>query len=661
MLSLLCFAQWLVAAVFSVAPSGSWDTFNLSPRSKTVYPRFVHNVSGAISNAEGLVSNGPATFSGSGSYVTLDFGQEVGGLISMNFDEVASTSAVALSFTESPLYISPLTSDDSADQSANMSYDGVLEVHAPLEVGLYTMPSVHLRGGFRYLTVVYTSDSSVTISNISCAITFMPHVEDLRNYTGYFYATDPSYVDHDFLTKIWYSGAYTVQTATIAADTGRVDPPLGSPGWYNNATAGIATPLIIDGAKRGRAIWLADMGIAVPTEFVSTYDLTPARNSIESIFSEQNPETGELPYSGPPLSEQGSDTYQAWTLIGTYNYYLYTGDTEWLQGMWSNYTKAMQYLANKVDDTGLLYVTGTGDWGRLWQGGYNSEANAIFYKVLLNSAELASYLSDSALAAEYIHNATVLKTKFNEAFWSENEGMYRDNETSTLFPQDGNAIAVLYNLTTAAEQASSISDGLTKNWNEFGAISPELPDNIAPFIGGFEVQAHFVAGNDARALELLHLEWGYMLYTPISVGSTFLEGYTSNGSLYYRSYDGYNYDASFVSHSHGWSTGPTSALTFYVLGLTVTSPQGQTWSVAPHTSGLPAAQGGFSTPLGWFGVDWTSSADSFNVSISTPEGTSGAVSLPMNGTIIVDGAMVAEDGSSPLSVTGGNHTITVQS
>ena len=131
--------------------------------------------------------------------------------------------------------------------------------------------------------------------------------------------------------------------------------------------------------------------------------------------------------------------------------------------------------------------------------------------------------------------------------------------------------------------------------------------------------------------------------------------------LSYRSYDGYNYDASFVSHSHGWSTGPTSALTFYVLGLTVTSPQGQTWSVAPHTSVLPAAQGGFSTPLGWFGVDWTSSADSFNVSISTPEGTSGIVSLPMNGTITVDGAMVAEDGSSPLSVTGGNHTITVQS
>ena len=77
MLFLLCFAQRLVAAAFCMAPSGPWDAFNLSPKSKTVYPLSLHNVSGAISNAEGLVSNGSATFSGSGSYVTLDFSQEV--------------------------------------------------------------------------------------------------------------------------------------------------------------------------------------------------------------------------------------------------------------------------------------------------------------------------------------------------------------------------------------------------------------------------------------------------------------------------------------------------------------------------------------------------------------------------------------------------------
>ena len=33
------------------------------------------------------------------------------------------------------------------------------------------------------------------------------------------------------------------------------------------------------------------------------------------------------------------------------------------------------------------------------------------------------------------------------------------------------------------------------------------------------------------AMDLLRREWGYMLYTPLSVQSTLLEGYTGNGSL----------------------------------------------------------------------------------------------------------------------------------
>ena len=131
--------------------------------------------------------------------------------------------------------------------------------------------------------------------------------------------------------------------------------------------------------------------------------------------------------------------------------------------------------------------------------------------------------------------------------------MYRDNETTTLCPQDGNSLAVLFNLTESAAQAAAVSDGLAGNWDAYGAISTESPDTVSPFIGGFEVrplsygvryflvlraedygtqvQAHFVAGKDERALDLLRREWGYMLYTPLSVQSTFLEGYTANGSL----------------------------------------------------------------------------------------------------------------------------------
>lgn len=92
----------------------------------------------------------------------------------------------------------------------------------------------------------------------------------------------------------------------------------------------------------------------------------------------QSNETGAFDESGPPLSQKGSDTYHMWTMIGTYNYMLYTNDTDFLEQNWVGYRSAMDYIYDKLDTTsGLLNVTGTRDWARLAQGHYNSEAQMM--------------------------------------------------------------------------------------------------------------------------------------------------------------------------------------------------------------------------------------------------------------------------------------------
>ncbi|KAI0826506.1 Six-hairpin glycosidase [Trametes gibbosa] len=659
MFSWLLLGLSVVASALASAPAGPWDTFNYAPKSRTVYPTSVKATHGKIRNPKALTSRGSATLAGNGSWIALDFGVEVGGLVSLTFDKVTSHSSIALSFTESPMFISPLTSDDSSYPSANMSYDGVLRVPAPLGTGFWTQPSAMLRGGYRYLTIVSTSDDPITLSNVSCEISFAPHFPNLRDYSGYFYASDPVFHDKNFLTKLWYAGAYTVQTNTVPLDTGRQVPFVKSPGWENAATLGVAGPIIVDGAKRDRAVWPGDMGIAVPTQFVSTNDLIPTRNALSTMFAAIDSRTGALPESGPPLSQLGSDTYHAWTLIGTHNYYLYSGDVAWLQTVWSNYTKAVAFLEGKVDLSGLMNVTGLRDWARLGGGGHNSEGNALLFQVLVTASDLASHVGAIDLASAWSANATALKQRFNEVFWLPSAGMYRDNDTTTLCPQDANSMAVLFNLTTSAEQAASVSKGLTQNWNDLGPVAPELPDTISPFISGLELQAHFAIGNDERAMDLLRREWGYMLYTKLSVQSTLLEGFTANGSLSYRSYRGYNYDPSYTSHAHGWSSGPTSALTYYVLGLTVTSPQGRTWSVAPHTSGLHAAEGGFTTPLGWFGVKWSLEKRAFALDIDMPEGTSGTIQLPFAGRAVVNGRATQVGEAKTLQLDGGKHVVLV--
>lgn len=156
-------------------------------------------------------------------------------------------------------------------------------------------------------------------------------------------------------------------------------------------------------------------------------------------------------------------------------------------------------------------------------------------------------MNDTIVASQYGQNANALKTVFNQVFWLESAGLYRDNSSTTLCPQDANSMSILYNLTTSAEQASRVSEGLEKNWNDLGPVAPELPDTISPFIGSLEVriitilfrrfliisqlQAHFESNNDDRAMDLLRRTWGYMLYTNLSVESTLLEGFTANGSL----------------------------------------------------------------------------------------------------------------------------------
>jgi len=256
-----------------------------------------------------------------------------------------------------------------------------------------------------------------------------------------------------------------------------------------------------------------------------------------------------------------------------------------------------------------------------------------------------------------------LKTAFNEALWVPEVGLYRDNTSTTLTPQDANSFAILFNVTMNQSQAEMISEGLTRNWVDLGPVPPELPDNISPFISGFELQAHFVAGNDSRAFDLLHREWGYILTTNISVQSTLLEGLTANGSLYYRFSDGYDDDASYTSHAHGWSSGPTSALTFYVAGLTVTTPQGRNWALAPHVGGpIDGAQGGFTTALGWYGVIWElgDNGSSLSLNLTTPVGTQGVFTVPkeISGTVKVNGKAV-RGGGRTVELDGGVVQITV--
>ena len=217
----LCFLglemlNWSSRTAFvAQATTHPWDAYNYAPAAtRTLKPVSIYKTNGAATNATNLLSGKATRLSGNGSSVTLDFGKEVGGIVTLTFAGSSDTNQrVGLAFSESSLYVA-----NSSDASSGGGADGAIYA-AVAGASSYTMPDDKLRGGFRYLTLFLNSSGWVDINGIVLNFTAEPAMKNLAAYPNYFYSND------NLLNQIWYAGAYTVQMDTIESHTG---PCLGT-------------------------------------------------------------------------------------------------------------------------------------------------------------------------------------------------------------------------------------------------------------------------------------------------------------------------------------------------------------------------------------------------------------------------------------------------
>ena len=233
------------AAFVATPPPGAIEALNLSPTSRTVRPTAVYRTTGTVANPQNVLSDQPTRISGQNSSLTLDFGKEVGGLVTLSFGATSGGGQqVGLAFSESSLYVGN-DSDISATHEGRG--DGALTAAAPAN-GTYTMPTALLRGGFRYLTVFLRTSGWVDLTRVSLNFTPAPGKANPADYANYFYSND------NLLNRIWYAGAYTVQLSTIASNQGRAWPAPATL-WDNSAVIGVGTAVVSDAPKRDRNIW----------------------------------------------------------------------------------------------------------------------------------------------------------------------------------------------------------------------------------------------------------------------------------------------------------------------------------------------------------------------------------------------------------------------
>lgn len=274
-----CWRQTMCTGPKQPSFPGTWDANNFSPASRTVSPVSILQQDGSHLAGYPL----EVELAEDGPLFIFDFGKEIGGIVTITYSAVGAGS-LGLAFTEAKNWTGQYSDDSNGAFNSTGHPDGALfaNITTTSETN-YTMPDAKMRGGFRYLSLFSSGDVQIQVLNIICEISFAPAWSNLRAYGGYFHSSDA------LLNRIWYTGAYTLQTNSIPPSTGR-EFPIISNGWLNDAELNLDTmdpTIYVDGSKRDRTVWAGDLTVAIPSILVSTGDWDGIRNTLQVLLNDQ--------------------------------------------------------------------------------------------------------------------------------------------------------------------------------------------------------------------------------------------------------------------------------------------------------------------------------------------------------------------------------------
>jgi alpha-L-rhamnosidase len=471
-----------------------------------------------------------------------------------------------------------------------------------------------------------------------------------------------------------YSGEQAdFQNLTVTSSTGATlfSNSLGSSSALSNFSplpGSNSYASILDGAARDRAIWAGDMNVEIPSVAYSTDNAAYAKGSLEALGSyplSSGFVTGDLPPQTPLGTTQQpgstgaySASYSIYYVLGLADYYLYSGDTSFVDQELPVLKGELAWNATQLDSNGLLVTNSSdnADWD-FYDGGKNGEVteyNMLYYKALLDGATLASAAGDSTDAATYTSDAASLKNAINAHLYNSGTGLYYlSNEDTSTVAQDANSLAVLYGVAPASDDATILAGLKSDLWTTPYGPEPfsgsSYADTVSPYVSGYELDASLAANDTADAESLLETVWGHMIASGPADTGTMWENVSGSTGL-----PGLGSDTSLA---HGWSTTPVSALSGYVLGVQPATAGYATWTVQPHPGDLTWAEGDVPTPHGTLGVDWSgeSGVGQFSMQVTAPQGTTGTIAVPTYGAtnpIVEDAGQIVWSGGTFTAASG---------
>ena len=347
----------------------------------------------------------------------------------------------------------------------------------------------------------------------------------------------------------------------------------------------------LDGIKRDRWVWSGDATQSYLMNYYSFFDNEVCKRTMRFVRGKD------------PIATH-FNTIQDYTLYwfdSLWQYYLYTGDKQFLKEMYPSACSLMdEFCIPRTDERGFL-MADSKDWVFIdWTDIPNMNVGDISFIQLLFAyalkamADMAEVMHDKIAEVKYRKRFESLMDTIFQVFWSEDMGCFTHgpvSHPSAVVTRYANIFAIILGCLDEEKKQSVIKNVLQND--EVYAIT-------TPYMKFYELLALCEAGMYAETEEYINSYWGGML----SLGCTsFWEKYNpqNTGIEHYAMY-GLKYG---VSLCHAWGAGPILLFGKYYLGVRPTAPGYEKFIVEPHLIGGQCISGQVPVPNGTIHVRLT--------------------------------------------------------
>lgn len=192
--------------------SSDWRQYVQAPKRSDVCPVSVVSTTGSVEGARNLLCGGTGsttltyTVGGEAPTILLDYGQETGGQPYFTVSTKSGSPTLKAAYSEGLEYMSPSGDGAAPWADGDSSRFDTYQVSGP-----GTITNRAAQGGERYEQITLSDPGRVTLSKVG--IKYIADRTQASGYQGHFLSSS------DELNKIWYAGAYTLQTDLVPANS----------------------------------------------------------------------------------------------------------------------------------------------------------------------------------------------------------------------------------------------------------------------------------------------------------------------------------------------------------------------------------------------------------------------------------------------------------